>query len=143
MTLNLEDRNELIKYRMQQATDCIDEVLFLTDNKKYKIALNRIYYGMFYSLLALAIKNQYESSKHSQLIGWFNKNFISTGVIEVKYGKMINKAFTLRNESDYEPFIEYEEQEVLELFVMMKEFIKTVQEILLQEDNNTPASLSE
>jgi uncharacterized protein (UPF0332 family) len=98
---------------------------------------------MFYSLLALAVKNQYESSKHSQLIGWFNKNFISTGVIEVKYGKMINKAFTLRNESDYEPFIEYEEQEVLELFVMMKEFIKTVQEILLQKDNNTPASLSE
>jgi hypothetical protein len=35
MTLNLEDRNELIKYRMQQATDCIDEVLFLTDNKKH------------------------------------------------------------------------------------------------------------
>jgi len=131
MTLNLEDRNELIKYRMQQASECIDEVLFLIDNKKYKIAINRIYYGMFYSLLALGLKDQYESSKHSQLIGWFNKNYIHTNLIDVKYGKMINKSFTLRNESDYEPFIEYEEQEVKELYDKMKEFIKTVHEILL------------
>jgi uncharacterized protein (UPF0332 family) len=136
MTLDIEDRNELIKYRMQQANDCIDEVTFLIDNKKYKIAVNRIYYGMFYSLLALALKNQYESSKHSQLIGWFNKNFVSTGLMEVKYGKMINKAFTLRNESDYEPFIEYEDQEVIELFDMMKEFILAVEDILLQTDSN-------
>jgi len=88
MTLNLEDRNELIKYRMQQASECIDEVLFLIDNKKYKIAINRIYYGMFYSLLALGLKDQYESSKHSQLIGWFNKNYIHTNLIDVKYGKI-------------------------------------------------------
>jgi len=135
MTLNLEDKIELIKYRMQQASECINEVLFLIDNKKYKIAVNRIYYGMFYSLLALGLKDQFESSKHSQLIGWFNKNYIHTGLIDVKYGKMINKAFTLRNESDYEPFIEYEEQEVKELFDKMKEFIKTVHKILLQDDN--------
>ena len=86
---------------------------------------------MFYSLLALGLKDQYESSKHSQLIGWFNKNYIHTNLIDVKYGKMINKSFTLRNESDYEPFTEYEEQEVKELYDKMKEFIKTVHEILL------------
>lgn len=126
---------------MQQASECIDEVLFLIDNKKYKIAINRIYYGMFYSLLALALNTQYESSKHSQLIGWFNKNFVHAGIIDVKYGKMINKAFILRNESDYEPFIEYEEQEVMELFDKMKEFIKTVHDILLQDDNKKPAGL--
>ena len=60
MTLNLEDRNELIKYRMRQASECIDDVLFLIDNKKNNIAINRIYYGMFYSLLALALKYHYE-----------------------------------------------------------------------------------
>lgn len=130
MILNPEDRNELIKYRMQQAIDCTDEVSFLIDNKKYKIAVNRIYYGMFYSLTALALINQFESSKHSQLIGWFNKNFIHSGIIDVKYGKIINKAFTIRNESDYEAFIEYEEEEVLELFDQMKEFIKSVHELL-------------
>ena len=49
--------------------------------------------------------------------------------MDVKYGKMINKAFTLRNESDYEPFIEYEEQELNDLFDKMQEFIKTVKNV--------------
>ena len=69
---------------MQQADECVEEVRFLIENKKYKIAVNRIYYGMFYCLLALGLKQQYESSKHSQLIGWFNKNFIHTGLIDCK-----------------------------------------------------------
>ena len=64
MTLNLEDRNELIKYRMRQASECIDDVLFLIDNKKNNIAINRIYYGMFYSLLALALKYHYERNNN-------------------------------------------------------------------------------
>jgi uncharacterized protein (UPF0332 family) len=89
---------------------------------------------MFYSLLALALKKQYESSKHSQLIGWFNKNFVHPGVVEVKYGKMINKAFILRNESDYEPFIEYDEQEVLDLFAKMKDFIQSVNNMVLRNE---------
>lgn len=135
MTLKSNDRNELITYRLQQATECINEVQFLIDNEKYKIAVNRIYYGMFYSLLALALKDEYESSKHSQLIGWFNKSFIHSGKIDIKYGKMIYKAFTLRNESDYEPFTNFENQEVMELFDSMKEFINTLSDYLLKQND--------
>jgi uncharacterized protein (UPF0332 family) len=68
---------------LEQANECIDEVSFLLENKKFKIAVNRIYYGMFCSLMALALSAKYESSKHSQLLGWFNKNFIHTGILEV------------------------------------------------------------
>ena len=129
MTLNTEDRKELIRYRLLQARESIDEVSFLIDNTKYKIAVNRIYYGMFYSLLALGLKHEFETSKHAQLIGWFNKNFISSGEIDKEFGKMINKSFTLRQESDYEPFIKYEEAEVLSLFEKMKEFIYAIEKI--------------
>lgn len=56
MTLNEKDRDQLIGYWLQQSQDCIDEVAFLIRNKKYKTAINRIYYGMFYALLALGLK---------------------------------------------------------------------------------------
>lgn len=134
MTLNNADRNELIQYRMQQAAECIDEVSFLIANEKYKTAVNRIYYGMFYALLALALSSQFESSKHAQLLGWFNQQFIHTGIIPQKFGKMIYKAFTLRNESDYEPFVNYEEPEIADLFDKMKEFIYAIGQILLRND---------
>jgi hypothetical protein len=59
---------------------------------------------MFYSLLALSLANKFESSKHKQLIGWFNKNFIYEGKIDERLGKIINKAFNRRTKGDYDTF---------------------------------------
>lgn len=78
----LDEFSELIKYRRQQAIDTIAEVNFQIENGYYKIAVNRIYYRMFYLLFALALKHGYKTSKHQQLIGWFTKEFIKTGIID-------------------------------------------------------------
>ena len=72
-----EDRQSLICYRLEQAKDTVDLSRFLIDSKKYVVAVNRIYYGLYYSVTALAIKHKFETSKHAQLIGWFNKEFVS------------------------------------------------------------------
>lgn len=73
MTMNSDDRNQLITYRLDQANETIRDVQLLIENDRLRSAVNRIYYGMFYSLLALGLANQFETSKHAQLIGWFNK----------------------------------------------------------------------
>ena len=84
MTLHDEDRNALITYRIKKAEEAIEDVQFLLDNDKMNLAVNRIYYGMFYILTALALKNKFETSKHLQLIGWFNKNFVKENLIDLK-----------------------------------------------------------
>lgn len=43
----------LIEYRLQQAEQTIEEVNKLIENDLFNIAVNRIYYGMFYCLPAL------------------------------------------------------------------------------------------
>ena len=93
MNLKPQDRNSLINYRLEQARLIIEDAKLLIDNKKYRSAVNRIYYGMFYSLLALGIKHKFKTSKHSQLIGWFNKNFVNKGYLDNKYGRIINKTY--------------------------------------------------
>ncbi len=82
MTINISDRNNLIKYSLQQADCLIDEVNFLIENKKYLTAANCIYYGIFYALSALALLHKFETSKHRQLIGWFNKFFVRESIFE-------------------------------------------------------------
>ncbi len=74
MTLSDEDRKQMIKYRLEQAKETIDVVDLLITNNKLAAAINRIYYGIFYSLLALGLKYRFETSKHLQLIGWFTKS---------------------------------------------------------------------
>jgi uncharacterized protein (UPF0332 family) len=74
--INENDREALIEYRLNQAFDTIELAKFLVSSDKLVIAVNRIYYGMYYALTALALKNKFETSKHGQLIGWFNKEFM-------------------------------------------------------------------
>ena len=73
------DKSELIQYRIQQAKETLAEIEILLQNRLHRIAVNRIYYGMFYMLLALALKHDFKTSKHQQLIGWFNRDFIKQG----------------------------------------------------------------
>jgi uncharacterized protein (UPF0332 family) len=83
---------------------------------------------MFYSLLALAF--DFETSKHQQLLGWFNKNVVQKGLIDKKYGKIINKASIRRTKGDYETYVEFEKGVILEMFVEMKEFISEIEGFL-------------
>jgi uncharacterized protein (UPF0332 family) len=126
MTIEDADRLNLIKYRLEQAGETIQDVQLLIENNRLRSAVNRIYYGMFYALLALGLAHQFETSKHSKLIGWFNKNFINEGLIDSKYGKIINKAFNRRTKGDYDTYVEFEKEIVTEMFGEMQDFISEI-----------------
>ncbi len=100
--MNKEERDSLVALRFQQADNTYKDAAFLISEIRYAAALNRIYYGMFYAVLALALKYGFKTSKHTQLLGWFNKEFIKTGLIDVKFNKIVKDAFERRNEADYE-----------------------------------------
>jgi uncharacterized protein (UPF0332 family) len=124
------DKTVLIKYRLQQARDTIEVADILLAKEKYPAAINRIYYGMFYALLALTVKYDFESSKHKQLIGWFNKEFLRTGKVETNFGKILMKAYESRTTGDYDTFVEFEKNDVIQLFEEMKQFIDRIEKLI-------------
>ncbi len=127
----MQDNIELlIKYRTEQASHTVKEIQILIDNELFTIAINRIYYGMFYMLLALSLKEEFKTSKHLQLIGWFNKEFVRTGIIPVSMGKIINKAYENRSDGDYGLFVNFEKHEVEQRFQDMKLFISEIEKLL-------------
>jgi uncharacterized protein (UPF0332 family) len=130
MSLDEKDRAELIRYRLDEAKDTLKDVNILIINDRFRAAVNRIYYGMFYSLLALGLKFDFETSKHQQLIGWFNRSFIHEGLIDTKYGRIINKAFNHRTKGDYDSHVEFDKEIVVEMFEEMKDFIKEIEEFI-------------
>lgn len=125
--INDTNRKSLIDYRIQQANETIDLAKFLIESNKLVVAVNRIYYGMYYSLTALALKHKFETSKHTQLIGWFNKNFISTKIIEPKFGKILRNAFQNRTKGDYDAFVKFSYDEVKVMHIEMKQFIMQIE----------------
>jgi uncharacterized protein (UPF0332 family) len=127
-----KDRQSLVDYRLQQATDTIELAHFLAISEKYIIAVNRIYYGMYYALTALALKNGFETSKHGQLIGWFNKEYISTKRLDPQFGKILRNAFHNRTKGDYDAFIDFSRNEVDLMLIEMIDFIQEIKKLLNQ-----------
>ncbi len=128
--INGNDRQELINYRLEQATETIGLAKFLIESGKLVVAVNRIYYGMYYAITALAIKYRFETSKHNQLIGWFNHRFIASGQLNKNYGKILRNAFQNRTKGDYDAFVSFENDEVAEMHNEMIEFINAIKEII-------------
>lgn len=131
MTIEEQTRDDLIKYRLDQAKETINVVDLLIKNNKLSPAVNRIYYGMFYSLLALALQFNFETSKHQQLIGWFNKEFIRTGLIEKEFGRILRDAYENRTSGDYDSFVIFDQAEVLLLYSDMKSFIEQIEAFII------------
>ncbi|MEI8086451.1 MAG: HEPN domain-containing protein [Paludibacter sp.] len=125
-----KDRDALVTYRLQQAYETIELAKFLAGSQKLLIAVNRVYYGMYYALTALALKKSFETSKHGQLIGWFNKEFIASKKLDSKFGKMLRNAYQNRTKGDYDAFISFSKQEVDEMLIEMEEFIEVINKII-------------
>ena len=125
-----ESRNALIAYRTEQAKQTALEADILLKNDMLRGAMNRIYYSMFYMLQGLSLKHTFESSKHAQLIGWFNKNFVHADKIEIKYSKIITKAYNLRTQGDYATIYTPDKQELLLMYDEMIEFIERLEKLL-------------
>lgn len=130
MTLTNEEREALIKNYRDKSLETIKKVDFLIKNNEFSLAINRIYYGIYYILCALAIKHQYKTSKHTQLIGWFNKEFVKQNLVDKKYSKLVRKSFENRMEGDYNLFADFTKEEVEQSFEEMKQIISEIQKLL-------------
>jgi uncharacterized protein (UPF0332 family) len=130
MTLTNEERQTLEETYISKSETTIEKVKFLIENNEYSLAMNRIYYGMYYMLSALAIKNNFGTSKHKQLIGWFNRTYVKRNIVDKKYSKLIRKAYENRMEGDYNIFSYFSKDEVEESFKEMKEVIEEMKKLI-------------
>jgi len=130
MTLSGDERAQLIKHRIEKSNLLKKEAVFLIDSGLYNTAVNRIYYAMYHAVSALALKDSFTTSKHLQLIGWFNREYVKTGKAEINSGKYLMRAFEMRSKSDYDDFADYSEKEVKELMDNLDSFLQIVEKLI-------------
>ena len=130
-----EKRKELARYRIKQAEESLDEARYLlSGGKSPRSIMNRMYYAMFYSVLALLIYEPYSSSKHSGVLSYFNKNFIRNEVFNKEMGRTLNKAFELRQREDYREYSHLTALEAADFIEKAEAFVREVNSYLKQID---------
>jgi len=124
------NKKELIKYRIKRCDETIEDARISIENNRLHNAENRIYYAIFYVVSALAIKNNFSTSKHWNLLSWFNQNFIKTGSLPKEFSRIYKNSFEKRQEGDYDDFIDFKLEEVKDDFENMILFCNEIKKLL-------------
>jgi len=130
--MSIDEKKKLLAlHRLQQAAESLQEAQYLfSGGKSLRSVVNRIYYGMFYAVLALLIYEPYASSKHSGVLAYFNKHFVKGGLFSDAMGRSLNKAFELRQRGDYREYFELTKDQVESLLDEAAQFIGSVRKYL-------------
>lgn len=120
----------LSKYRMERAQEMLDASRENLSIGQYRTSLNRSYYAVFHAMRAVNILNGYDSSKHSGVIAYFNKNFLKENKLDRKLYKIIKDTSYFREKSDYDDFFVIDKQEAERQLENAKIFLKSVSEYL-------------
>jgi uncharacterized protein (UPF0332 family) len=83
---------------------------------------------MFYAVLTLFIHSDtpHKTSKHSAVIGIFNKEFIHTGKLDARFSQKLYDVFDQRMESDYRDFSKVSEEDAHNAVLAAQEFVTAI-----------------
>lgn len=96
---------DLSKYRYSCCLEALEDARLMYDAGRYKNALNRAYYSIFHAIRAVNALDGYDSSKHSGVIAFFNRNYVKEGIFSKEASKIIKIASEQRENADYRDFL--------------------------------------
>ena len=128
--MNELEREELVSYRIKKANDTIKEIELLVENQLWNTAVNRLYYACYYAVIALLVKNKIIAQTHGGVRQMFGLHFIKTGLIDKETGKFYSDIFDKRQTGDYDDFVDFKNDDVIELIAPAKQLIEEIEELI-------------
>ncbi len=87
---------------MSKSRQTLDDADVLYKRGSYDSAASLAYYAVFHAIQALLLTKGFAFSKHAQVKGAFNKEFIHTGIFPKNFTKIVESLFKDRHIGDYE-----------------------------------------
>lgn len=122
----MTDNNELIAYRKNKSRETLEDATILFEAGRLYSSVNRIYYSLFYDVIALLLTKGLSSAKHSGVRALFNEHFVKTGKVDVEMGRFYARMFDFRQKSDYGDFVVFEKEKVKEWLAKAEQFLDTI-----------------
>ena len=134
MKLNKTERESVVKYRLERANNTLAEAVSNIENDCWHAAANRLYYACFYAACALLINNGHTTRTHNGVFSLLGEHFVVTGLISKEQNQFYRRILELRQTGDYDDFIVFTEQELLPLLEPAEQFIKTIENLINNEN---------
>jgi len=132
MTLSAEDRNAIVKNRIEKSRQTLHEAECNIKMELWPAAANRLYYSAYNIVSALLIKNGYTTQTHAGVIRMLGLHYIKTEIIPLELGRIYTDLFELRQSGDYDDWRIIVEADVMDIYEPAKAFIQKVEQLLKQ-----------
>ena len=98
----------------------------LKDAGDYRGAANRSYYSIYSGIRSVLALDGVDFKRHSGTITYFRKEYIKTGIFDKKMSEIVESAFDIRSDSDYEDFVMIDKLEIEEQIENAEEFYEMI-----------------
>jgi len=123
-------KEDLIKYRLLRAKDTFEDAQILAEKNKWNSTINRLYYSVYYAVIALLLDSGLKPTTHNGAKSNFSEYFILTKKIPTELGKIYSQLFTWRQKGDYDDLFDFDKDKVMPYFKPAKELIEIIEKIL-------------
>lgn len=101
----MDDRQrDLSRYRIQGAKDSLQVAENCLKDGLYRDSVNRSYYAAFYGVKAVLAMGTVDFKRHKDVMGYFNREFVATGIFPRELGRRLGALKQMREKSDYDDF---------------------------------------
>jgi uncharacterized protein (UPF0332 family) len=125
-----KEQNDYINYRLQRATETLNDARLLAENQRWNSSINRLYYSCFYAVSALLYSQLIEAKTHKGVRIKFMSEFIKTGLFHKDFGKLFSDLYDWRQEGDYSDFVSFDKDLTIPLINKSEEFISLIRAFL-------------
>lgn len=135
----MHDENciNLAKYRIDTARETLNVAKECLENKHYKDSINRSYYASFYASRAILALERIDFKRHKDVIAYFNKNYVATGIFEKDIGRKLARLQQKREQSDYDDFFIASKEEAQKQYNNAENIISAIIEYLRRNNSGT------
>ncbi|MBR1547201.1 MAG: HEPN domain-containing protein [Prevotella sp.] len=126
-----EERKDLVQYRIEKAYKVLQEARDNAELKHWNLTGNRLYYSVFHMCQALLLSVGDTTRRHAGMIHKIGLNFITTGQLDSKYGRLISRLYELRQSGDYDDKFDATEEEIVPYFSQVEELFKELEGMIV------------
>ena len=134
MGLTEEEKNAIVKYRLERANDTLLDVKLAIQNMRWNNAANRLYYACYYAAIALLLNDGYTARTHSGIKALLGLHYAKEEIINKELMKAYRKMFNLRQTGDYDDLAVLTENDILNLLAPAEQFIKTIENLINENE---------
>lgn len=119
--------DDLVQYRLSSAKERLESARLLLDAGQYKDSIGRSYYAIFTAVRAVLARDQVDFSKHAGVIAYFQREYIKSAIFDIKYSKILQRAFQIRNNCDYDDFFIVSKEDATEQYKNAVDMVQAIE----------------